>query len=128
MTKQEFIQIQQKFPFLSYLSYLEEDYIGIIQNSDKQLLSFYDYNAIPSTNPDAKKLFLELGEEWWWESNRKQPINVFIKSRFELFKPILRTFARKDVDVHSGHIVSLQENMENRRFKKKNIKIVRRHR
>ena len=54
--------IKEKFPFLSGLRCQNHEYIGIIQNSDDKIISFYDYEAISS--PEEKLLFLELGETW----------------------------------------------------------------
>ena len=51
---------------------------GIVQNQDNQVISFYDYGRIMS--PQDKMKFFKLGEIWWFESNRKIPINIFIVS------------------------------------------------
>ena len=69
--------IEQNLPFISVLNYGEDEYVGIIINQDQFVTSFYDLNAIKS--PEETKTFLEIGETWWWESNRQFPINVFCK-------------------------------------------------
>jgi len=68
----------EQYPYLSYIVYGGNDYVGIIQNADEQITTRYDYAAVRT--PEQKSRFLELGEVWWWESNRIIPINVFLKS------------------------------------------------
>lgn len=72
---QKLEKLQENYPFLTYGMYLDKDYLGIVQNSDNHLISIYIYNAIPDEN--LRKVFLNCGETWWWESNRKIPINLF---------------------------------------------------
>ena len=66
----------EKYPFLSLVTYGGNEYIGIIQNQDDAVLSIYDFSKI--NDQEYKNLFLELGEQWWWESNRMIPINLFL--------------------------------------------------
>ncbi len=56
-----------KFPFLTLGRYVDQEYLGIVGNSCSQIVSMYVYDQLPSE--DMKKLFLQLGEEWWWETN-----------------------------------------------------------
>lgn len=115
-------KLKDKFPFLTYGTYLEREYIGIIQNSDNQLISLYAYNAIPEE--DLRKKFLDYGEIWWWESNRQIPINLFLRKKFEIFRPFLKTFIRKDFNIEFGPSVSLQE-IITKRVKRRTIQLVR---
>jgi hypothetical protein len=71
-----------------------------------------------------KKVFLELGEVWWWESNRKIPINIFLKKEMQLFKPYIKTFSSKDVEILFGPTINLSEIAE-KRIKRKSIQLVR---
>ncbi len=115
--------ILERFPFLSYGKVGEDVYLGIIQNSDNQFISIYILDLIPTE--EMRKVFLELGDRWWWESNRKLPINVFIKDpRFRQFRSSLRMFSAKDFELISGHKVSLAESM-NRRIRKRQVTLVR---
>lgn len=114
--------LQEKFPFLTYGTYLERHYLGIVQNCDNQILSMYVYNDMYDER--IKKLFLRYGEIWWWESNRQIPINVFLKSEFKIFKDSLKTFARKEFDIIHGPIVSMQDIMQ-KRIKRRQIQLVR---
>jgi len=98
-------KLGDKYPFLSVCKYADEEYIGIIQNSDNTITSIYDFGQLPSQ--EYKLLFLELGETWWWESNRKIPINLFLKQDWLPFKPFTRVFTNKNLDILSGPITSL---------------------
>ena len=115
--------VLERFPFLSYGRVGEDFYLGIVQNSDNQFVSMYVLDLIPTAS--LRAIFLELGDRWWWESNRMVPINVFIKDqRFKLFRPSLRMFSGKDFELISGHRVSLADSM-NRRIRKRQITLVR---
>jgi len=111
-----------QFPFLSYGEMKEKQYIGIIQNSDNQLLSMYVLDLIPEQ--ETRILFIKLGEKWWWESNRQIPINIFLKDKFKIFRPYLRHFSRKDFKLISGPSVSLQETIA-RRVRKRQVALIR---
>lgn len=120
---QKIAQILERFPFLSYGTLQGVPYLGIIQNSDSQLLSMYVLDAIPNEN--LRKLFLKLGEDWWWGSNRQIPINIYLKDRFLPFRPYLKHFNRKDFELLGGPCVSLQESLISRRMRKRHVTLVR---
>ena len=67
--------IQENFPFLSVVNYGGQEYIGIVINQDASVTSMYVYTELHSKKEQEQ--FLELGEVWWWESNRMIPINIF---------------------------------------------------
>lgn len=115
-------QILESFPFLSYGVMLNKQYLGIVQNSDAQLLSMYVLDAIPSS--DLRKHFLALGMHWWWNSNRQVPINIFLKDRFRCFRPYLKHFSRKDFLLEAGPSVSLQDTIA-RRVRKRQVTLLR---
>ena len=119
---EEFKQLLDKYPFITYLVYGGNEYIGIIQNADEQITTIYDFGSLKT--PEQKHRFLELGETWWWESNRLMPINVFLKTDWSLFKACLRTMNSKDVEIKMGPYVSLKE-MATKRSKRKSITLVR---
>ena len=77
-------ELLDQFPFLTLISYGGNEYVGIIQNMDNNLASMYNYNNIKETT--EKKEFLQLGEEWWWGTNRMIPINIIFKSSFEKYR------------------------------------------
>lgn len=112
----------EDFPFLTLVAYGGNEYVGIIQNVDHQLASMYNFETIK--NLADKKEFLDLGEEWWWGTNRLIPINIIFKSRWEKYRPTLISFSLKDFTVIHGPIVSLN-NIVQRRSKRRNIQLVR---
>jgi hypothetical protein len=111
------------FPFLSGLRSQTHEYIGIIQNSDEKIISFYDYQSIKTS--EEKVLFLEHGETWWWESNRLLPINIFLQGQMIPFRYCLKTIVNKDVEVMFGSMTSLN-NIMKKRIKKRQIQLIRR--
>lgn len=115
-------EIRDKFPFLSGIKCQTNEYICIIQNSDDRIISFYDYESIKT--PEEKKAFLELGEIWWWESNRLLPINIFMQGQMQDFRYCLKTVVNKDVEIMFGSITSLN-NIMKKRIKKRQIQLIR---
>ena len=111
-----------EYPFLSFVTYGGNEYIGIIQNSDDVITTIYDYAALRSI--EQKSLFLTLAEQWWWESNRKIPINVFLKQDWLEFKVCIKTFVSKDVVIVHGPHLSLKD-IAQKRSKRKSITLVR---
>jgi hypothetical protein len=116
-------EIQENFPFLSIVQYGGKEYIGIISNQDQYVTSVYVLTSIRSEKD--KSLFLELGDIWWWESNRMIPINIFLKGEFERFRYCIMTMNSKDVNVTLGPVVNLN-NLSIKRVKRKNVQLVRR--
>lgn len=116
------VTFQTNYPFLSCIKSNDIEYVGIIINFDLNLVSIYDISVIRSD--DERKFFLEMGEVWWWESNRKIPINIFLKREMTNFKYSIKTFNSKDVELLFGHVVNLSEIAE-KRIKRKSIQLVR---
>jgi hypothetical protein len=122
MTNEPYKLLQEKFPFLTIISHLGKEHLGIIQNADNSFVSIYVMD--PSFTNEMKKDFLECGEIWWWESNRLIPINMFLRDKFAIYRKYLKTFARKDTVIISGPIVNLKD-MMNKRVKRRTIQLVR---
>ena len=114
--------IEENFPFLSVVTYGGQEYIGIIINQDATVTSMYVYTDIRTEL--EQKAFLELGEVWWWESNRMIPINIFLRGEIEPFKYCIMTMNSKDVRVTIGPCVNLN-NLSIKRVKRKNVQLVR---
>lgn len=121
MTPETHKLLQEKFPFLTIVSYLNTEYIGIMQNSDNSFVSIYILDA--NFTQQMKKEFLQCGETWWWESNRSIPINLFLRERFKQFKSCLRTFAKKETVIIEGPSINMMD-LINRRLKKRTIQLV----
>ncbi len=123
MTDKRIIEILSRYPFLTYAKMHDAEYIGIIQNADNQFVAMYVMDLIPSEA--AREQFLNYGNEWWWNSNRKIPINVFLKDDgFKVFKQHLRMFSAKEFEIIMGPVVSLTETM-NKRIRKRKVIFVR---
>jgi len=117
--------IQENFPFISVVSYGGKEYVGIVINQDQLVTSMYVYTALKT---DQEKLdFLELGEIWWWESNRMIPINIFLRQEIEPYRYAIMTMNSKDVKITTGPCVNLN-NLAIKRVKRKNVQLVRKPR
>jgi len=124
MIQNEFFKkLSENHPFITVCSYANQDYVGIVQNRDEMVTTIYDYGSI--VDPVVKEKFLELGEIWWWESNRLIPINLFLKEDWSIFKPYLRTFNNKSLVVVHGPVCSMAE-LNKRRSKRRSITLVKR--
>ncbi len=123
IAKDFFKKLSENHPFITVVSFANQDYVGIVQNRDDQCTSIYDYGSI--VDAKTKELFLELGEVWWWESNRQIPINIFLKREWIPFKPYLRTFNNKNLTILHGPIVCLNE-LNKKRTKRRSITLVKR--
>ena len=115
--------IEENFPFISVLLYGGQEYVGIIVNQDQYVTTMYNYSILK--HEIEKQRFLELGDIWWWESNRQIPINVFLRGEIEPFKYCLMTMNSKDVKVTVGPVVNIG-NLSIKRIKRKSVQLVRR--
>lgn len=124
MIQNEFFKkLSENHPFITVCSYANQDYVGIVQNRDDVVTTIYDYGAI--VDVAVKEKFLELGEIWWWESNRLIPINLFLKNDWAIFKPYIRTFNNKSLAILHGPACSMNE-LSKRRSKRRSITLVKR--
>lgn len=115
-------EIASNFPFISVVLYGGIEYVGIVINQDQYVTSIYNYEGLHTE--DERKIFLELGEIWWWESNRTIPISIFLKKEMEPYKYSILTMNTKDVTVIFGPTINLH-NMAVKRVKRKMIQLVR---
>jgi hypothetical protein len=118
-----FEKLTEKYPFITLCRYATTEYVGIIQNQDEAITTIYDFGAIQDVA--VKRVFLDLANIWWWESNRTIPINIFLKGDWDQFRPYVRTFTNRDLVILHGPVCSLAE-MSRRRSKRKSITLVRR--
>lgn len=118
-----FKKLTEKYPFITLCVYANVEYIGVVQNRDDTVTTIYDFGAIQGQQD--KLDFLELASQWWWESNRSIPINIFLRGDWDKFKITLRTFSNKDLEILHGPICSLQD-IARRKSKRKSITLVRR--
>ena len=123
MLDPEYKKILDSHPFMSFLTYGGNEYIGVVQNADEFITTIYDYAALRTL--EQKTVFLAMADQWWWESNRLIPINVFLKQDWVEFRVCLKTFNSKDVVIQHGPYVSLRE-IAAKRSKRRSITLVRR--
>ena len=117
-----FKKLAERYPFITFCTYANNEYVGVIQNQDILVTTIYDFGAIH--DPELKTLFLDLANVWWWESNRSIPINIFLKNDWNPFRPYLKTFVNKDLDILHGPSTSLAE-LSRKKTKRKSITLVR---
>jgi len=114
--------LQENFPFITVLMHGDKEYVGIVINQDAQITSFYDYQSLRSEG--EKQHLLDLGEAWWWESNRQIPINIFLRKEIAPLEYSIKNFMTKDVKIMLGPVTSLNDIIV-KRIKRKSITLVR---
>ena len=114
--------IETNFPFISVVTYGGNEYVGIIANQDQYVTSMYVFTLL-KTDTD-KKRFLELGDSWWWESNRMIPISIFLRTDISPYSYALMTMNSKDVRVTIGPCVNLNA-LSVKRVKRKSVQLMR---
>ena len=114
--------IEKDFPFISVVTYGGNEYVGIIANQDQYITSMYVFTTLKTDL--QKELFLQMGEVWWWESNRMIPINIFLNKEMSKFQFALMTMNSKDVKVTIGPCVNLNA-LNLKRVKRKSVQLVR---
>ena len=118
-----FEKLAEKYPFITLCVYANAEYIGVVQNRDDAVTTIYDFGSV--LTQQEKVEFLELASQWWWESNRSIPINIFLRTDWEKFRYTLRTFSNKDLEILHGPVCSLAD-MARKKSKRKSITLVRR--
>jgi hypothetical protein len=113
---------QDNHPFISCIKTGDQEIVGIIINFDDFITSIYDISVLRTV--EEKRMFLEAGETWWWESNRQIPINIFLKQEMSVFRYCVRNFNSKDVELVFGPRVNLSE-IAKKRIKRKSIQLIR---
>jgi hypothetical protein len=117
-----FTKLAEKYPFITLCVYANNEYVGIIQNRDDTITTIYDFGSLVDTL--QKQKFLDLANVWWWESNRSIPINIFLRGDWDEFRPSLRTFINRDLEIVHGPICSLSD-IAKKKSKRKSITLVR---
>lgn len=117
-----FAKLAEKYPFITLCVYANNEYVGIIQNRDDTITTIYDFGSLVDTF--QKQKFLDLANVWWWESNRSIPINIFLRGDWDEFRPSLRTFINRDLEIVHGPICSLSD-IAKKKSKRKSITLVR---
>ncbi len=116
-------ETRKKYEFLTFLV-MEDDSVrcGVVQNETLKVMMFYDLERI--IIEEAKRIFLSIADEWWWESNQSIPVNAFAGDRFDQFDHVLYGYPKKSIKKVIGPTFSLQ-NQYLKRIKKKKIELIR---
>ena len=123
MGNTRFEKLTEKYPFITLCVYANQEYVGIVQNRDDMVTTIYDFGAI--VDHQEKIVYLDLAAQWWWESNRSIPINIFLKQDWEQFRHTLRTFNNRDLEILHGPTCSLLD-LVRKKGKRRSITLVRR--
>ena len=123
MSTDFFQKLSSTHPFITVCSYSGQEFVGIVQNRDDMVTTFYDYGSI--IDQELKQEFLRLADEWWWNSNRMIPIHLFLREDWAVFKPYLKTFANKGVEILHGPATSLND-LTRKRVKRRSITVMKR--
>jgi hypothetical protein len=123
MSTDFFQKLSSTHTFITVCSYSGQEFVGIVQNRDDMVTTFYDYGSI--IDQELKQEFLRLADEWWWNSNRMIPIHLFLREDWAVFKPYLKTFANKGVEILHGPATSLND-LTRKRVKRRSITVMKR--
>ena len=123
-TRAQIEETRAEHEFLTFLVLASgEVKVGIVQNESPKMVQFYDYEKIRDKN--HQKIFLQLGDTWWWWSNQALPVDSYIGQDFDIFGDALTGYPKKSIEEIHGPTISLQEQYL-KRVKKKKIEIVNR--
>lgn len=112
---QEFIR---EFPFLTILECNALECIGIVLNKATSQVSMYVYDELKSDS--LKRKFIELGDRWWWQTNRQIPIGIIYRNEVDPFNHCLRKFPTRNSSFLAGPQTSLS-GLNRKRTKRRNI-------
>jgi|TARA_B110000503_G_C7118713_1_gene401474 hypothetical protein len=116
-------EIENQFPYVSVVAYGSNEYVGVITNQDQYVTTMYVYTNLRTE--EERQMLLDLGEIWWWESNRMIPINIFLRKEIEMLNYCMITMNSKNTKVVIGPCVNLN-NLSLKRIKRKSVQVVRR--
>ena len=115
-------EIEEKYPFISVITYGGNEYVGIIVNQDQYVTTILNFSSLKTK--EDKQLLLKLGEIWWMESNRLIPISIFLRKEIDQIKYCQMSMNSKDVKVVLGPTVNLN-NLHVKRVKRKSVQLIR---
>ena len=120
MLDQKHLDLFDQYPFLTLLESGDTEFICVIQSHDDQFTTFYDFGSLKAS--DHKEKFLELCDQWWWESNRIIPINLFLKADWDCLKYTQKTVSTKSLNILAGNIPA--NLAEGKKSKRKSVTLV----
>jgi len=116
-------KLLDEYPFLTVIEYAGKEYLGVVQNIDSHVASIYVYERLKDKVERVR--FLRLGDEWWWETNRKLPINIALLNRWN-FAHCVQSFNVKQMEVIAGPEVRLSNSIT-KRIKRRSINLVKKN-
>tara|TARA_B100000953_G_scaffold164438_1_gene135726 strand:- start:698 stop:1069 length:372 start_codon:yes stop_codon:yes gene_type:complete len=116
-------KLLDEYPFLTVIEYAGKEYLGVVQNIDSHVASVYVYERLKDKNERVR--FLRLGDEWWWETNRKLPINIALLNRWN-FAHCVQSFNVKQMELIAGPEVRLSNSIT-KRIKRRSINLVKKN-
>jgi|TARA_B100000929_G_C15444127_1_gene398990 hypothetical protein len=116
-------KLLDEYPFLTVIEYAGKEYLGVVQNIDSHVASVYVYERLKDKNERVR--FLRLGDEWWWETNRKLPINIALLNRWN-FAHCVQSFNVKQMEIVAGPEVRLSNSIT-KRIKRRSINLVKKN-
>lgn len=114
--------LDERLPFISVINYGKEEYVGVIINQDNNITSFYDFAQIILQEDRIR--MIELCEIWWYESNHRIPISIFLRNDLEHFRYAIKSFNSNDVKIVMGPTVNVS-NMTDKRPKRRTVQFIR---
>lgn len=114
--------LSKNFPWITVLTYVEKEYVGVVINQDPQVTTLYDWEMIKDFG--QRDRFVEMADAWWWESNRQIPINIFMIREAQEFRYAIKTLTTKDVRIDLGPCMRLDQIMT-KRVKRRSITLIR---
>lgn len=114
--------ITEKFPFVSILKSHKKrkNYVGVIQNISKSLISFYDLDLIKKHGQLAE--FIALSNTWW-KITPCIPLCVFYREKMDKFNYAKICCQASDISIVEGCKGIRLKALSERRIKRKIIVI-----
>ena len=97
-------EFAKKFPFLTVGLANGEKIVGLIKISNNQYVSLYVLNGLSALE---RNRIIEIGEKWWWHSNRQIPASIFLLNVLDKFEHTVKRFFTTDFEWISGPMISL---------------------
>ena len=123
--RQKIEETRAKHEYLTFIFMKDDDWkCGVVQNETARFIALYDLSKI--RNEDAMRRFLAMADDWWWNSNRRLPIQSYIGPQFDEFQNALINIPKKGLDCDPiGPVFSLSE-LYIKRIKKRRVDLVNR--
>ena len=104
-------------PYVTVIQYDGVMYYGIIKIKSKQYTTLYCFSEMNEIQVES---LLSLAEDWWWQSNRKIPICIFMQPQMEEYEFSTKRFNTDLVTFVNGPVLSLMD-LQTKRIKRRNV-------